>query len=80
MYLNKEFPPKEIKMTRKYLKKCSSSLATRDVSIKTTLTTNAGEDVENKNPHSLLLGMHASVAVLEISVENSQNDKNKFTI
>jgi hypothetical protein len=63
--MNRQFSKEEVQKTHQYRKKCSTSLAVKEMQIKTTLrfhltpvkmaiinntTTNAGEAVGEKNP------------------------------
>jgi hypothetical protein len=81
-------------MTNKYMKKCSASMAVKEKQIKMTLrfhltpirmaiirnTTIASEDVEKRNPYTLLMGEYISAATMEISIEAHQKTKNRATI
>ena len=42
--------------------------------------TSVREDVEKRNPHSLLVGMETGAAIMETSIAGSQKIKNRVTI
>jgi hypothetical protein len=74
--MNRQFS-EEIQMSNNYLKKCSTSLITKESTLRFHLTPvrlvvikekkqeNAGE----KNPHTLLVGMQTSATSMDISME-----------
>jgi hypothetical protein len=48
--------------------------------VKTPPTTNVGEDAGKRNPHTLLVGMQASTAILENNTEASSKIKHRSAI
>jgi hypothetical protein len=91
--LNITFSKKKFKWTKKHMKKCSPSLAIKEMQIKTTLrfhltpvridiikNTNKNRMWGKRNPHTLLVGMQASATTLENNMEASSKSKHRSAI
>ena len=82
--LNRKFSTKEFQMAKRYLRACSTSLASREMQIKTTLRYHLYlillKRMWSKGKiHPLLVGMQTCATTLEISVAVSQKIGNQST-
>jgi hypothetical protein len=91
--MNRTFS-KEVQTVNKYIKKCSTFLAIKEMLIKMTLKlhlqsewlssrkqpTNGDKDVGKRDPYILLVGMQTGPVTMEISTEAPPKAKNRTII
>lgn len=77
--MNRYLTREDIQMANMHMKRCSSAFVIRELQIKT-LTPNSGEDMNQQNNHSLLMGMLDGTTPLEDSWAVSYKTKYKIQV
>jgi hypothetical protein len=90
--LNREFPKKGVQMASKYTRKCSISLAIKEMQIRTLrlhltpirmarIKGNSNNRMwQNRNPYTLLVGIQISTTTMESSTEIPQKTRDRTAI